>query len=160
MSRETPTQKTADFITPDRRTEISRLARRKQLALILWLGGTWLVFMYVYVMVYPVATLQDALMASIFPAILGAFYYFNERRTVDPKIKRLMKYELLFEEFFEAMIRDMDRNDDEKGDSWLTLDVAELEAMSDRKYADEETPERYVKLSNYQAMLYLRSKLG
>ncbi len=175
MSRETTNQKTADYIQPDRRTEITRLTRHKNLALIIWLGSTWAVFMYVWITSYdPLATpdmsLNQALLFSLVPATIAGLYYFNERRTVNPKILRLMKYELLFSEFIETMYRDMERNDLDKGDSWLTLDFGELLRLMREKTEvvigefgpaplTTDLPEEIAKLSNYCAMIYLRSNL-
>lgn len=172
MSRETTNQKTADYIQHDRRTdfimidrrgEIARLRRRLDFSLMVWVVSTVFVFGYLGVFNFelysnPYNALPVALLGALIPATLGGFYYFNERRTHIPKIRRLMKYERLFQDFIEAMYRDMERNDAEKGDSWLTLAEAELEAMSDRKYSSDSTPERLVKLSNYCAMIYLRSQ--
>ena len=156
----------AEFKQHDRRTEIARLTRRKDFVLVIWLGVTWLVFMYVWVWLYPEYDFTTALMASILPATLGGFHYFNERRIVKQKIQPLMKYELLFEEFFEAMIRDMERNDAEKGDSWLTIYEPELRKLQNRKINQLQSKKRTVaddfdyqkELSNYCAMIWIRGR--
>ena len=155
----------------DRRTEIARLKQRKLFALVGWLTATWGVFYFVWVFNYetyatPDAGLRAVLLASIFPAIIGAFFYFNERRTVNPKILRLMKYELLFDSFFEAMITDMERNDAEKGNTWRTMDLDELRQLQNRTWGELQTVsnqksvsahfELQPKLANYSAMIFLR----
>lgn len=150
----------------DRRTQIARLLRRKNLALWLWLGATLLLFEYVWFFRYPEATIATAFMYAMFPATLGGFHYFNERRIANPQIQRLMKYELLFDSFFEAMIRDMERNDDEKGNTWRTMDLEELRKFQNRKWGDLQAPgarddigfyqRHQAKLANYSAMIYLR----
>ena len=86
----------------------------------------------------------------------------------EARLTRLLKYNTLFDNFFEAMITDMERNDAEKGNTWLTMDVEELRIMQNKKYladiggptSKEVAPINQVKLSNYSAMIYLRSKLG
>ena len=83
------------------------------------------------------------------------------RNTTD-NLDRLRKYDTLFGPFFEAMITDMEANDAEKGDSWLTMDLDELRSLQNRKIHQMQRKTPYVdnlseqpKLANYCAMIYL-----
>ena len=184
MSRENKNLETEGYIqhrdfnegnykVTDRRTEIARLVRRKKLSLVLWLGSTGLVFQYLWVFNYglydtPEKGLIAVLMATVLVAITGAFFYFNERRIANPKIERLMKYEILFDEFFEAMITDMERNHDLKGDTWKTMNFSLLRELQLKKWGQirNNHPSTILhrtqepKLANYSAMIYLRRKHG
>ena len=80
------------------------------------------------------------------------------------RLKRLEKYPTLFLPFFEAMITDMEANDAEKGDTWLTWDMDKLVKLQNkiirrmqskkRTFLDERILQP--KLANYSAMLFLR----
>jgi len=79
------------------------------------------------------------------------------------KLDRLLKYTVLFGPFFEAMIEDMEANDEEKGDSWLAMHIEDLIKLQGRKWRELQTPgldalikhRQHPKLANYCAMIYL-----
>ncbi len=152
----------------DRRTEIARLKTFNLYILALSFCLTWGAFYLQWA--YWLKPFWESLPATLLVGGVTGLYYLNTKRINDPKIQRLMKYDILFDSFFEAMIREMERNDAEKGDSWrTTLNLEDLRKLQTRTWGELQTVsnqksvsahfERQPKLANYCAMIFLRIEM-
>lgn len=121
--------------------------------------GFYAPFMYLWV--FLLRTPQVSILVSVGVALSALLVLAPVWKTNRATLKRLEKYPTLFDAFFEAMIEDMERNDAEKGDTWITMDFNKLVDLVDRKWEDvlssgDEVDDELPKISNYCAMLYLR----
>ena len=143
----------------ERQIEIKKTARKRDIIEVLAFLGfftPWFVLWAIHG-----APLIPSIEIALGVGIICLVLLFSEWKDIRVKLKRLQRYAVIFDPFFEAMIADMDANDAEKGDTWLTEDMHELMKLIDLKWeellsSEDEINDELPKLSNYCAMLYLR----
>lgn len=151
-------------MTSHREREIIKVLNFRTLIQIFAFAGFYLPFLYNWV--FLLAPTQTALIYSVLIGLgtIGLLYVPWKKTTA--RLKRLQKYDVLFGEFFEAMITDMRANYEEKGDTWLTREIEKLTKQLDQKWEDllsdpkQDRQSELVKLSNYCAMLYIRGLIA
>lgn len=149
-------------MTSQRVIELTKVFRIRTLIQIIGFAGFYLPFLYNWV--WLLAPTQTSLTYSVLIGLGTIGLLYGPWKKTTARLARLQKYDVLFSEFFEAMITDMEANDEKKGDTWLTWDIDKLVKLQNkiiqrmqskkRSFLDERILQP--KLANYSAMLYLR----
>lgn len=147
-------------MTRPRQRDIKKAMNIRSFILVLVFLCFWSPIMYLWAwMVWP---LEKSLIIAFCFGVVGTFFLYLPWNIYGIKLDRLLKYDVLFGPFFEAMIIDMEANDEEKGDSWLTMEPEDLVALQNRKIYQMQRKTPFVdnlseqpKLANYSAMIYL-----
>ena len=149
-------------MTSPRQREIKNAMNIRTFILVLAFLCFWAPLMYLWAwLLWP---LDMALVLALGFGVGGSCIVYTFWEDYGKKLDRLLKYTTLFGPFFEAMITDMEANDAEKGDSWLTMEIEELVALQNKKIHQLQKGRntlvdlwtRQPKLANYCAMIYLR----
>ena len=147
-------------MTSPRQRAIEKVRSLRLYIQVLLFVVTWLVWGYLWV--WRLEPLDVSLGYSLPFGLVFAFILLYPWRQTTARLDRLLKYDTLFGPFFEAMITDMEANDEEKGDSWLTMDPDDLRSLQNRTIHQIQKTEPHTahlreqpKLANYCAMIYL-----